>query len=190
MNIKRLLLTAGIALSGTFITNVAHADQVTVKSGDTLSSIAQAYGTDYQSLEQINGLDNPDLIYVGDVIETDGAISQIKAPVTVSKPVLEQTPTKVQEDAPVASNNVSEPVKREEPVSGGSAKAQIAMIESTNNYNAANPSGAYGKYQLMPFNLKYGTSPAGQERAADEYVAGRYGSWDNALSFHELHGFY
>lgn len=186
MNIKRLLLTAGIALTGTFITNVAHADQVTVKSGDTLSSIAQAYGTNYQSLEQINGLDNPDLIYVGDVIETDGAVSQIKAPVTASTPVVEQTPTKDQE---VASNSVSEPVKREEPVTGGSAKAQIAMIESTDNYGATNGQ-YYGKYQLGPDVLKYGTSPAGQERAADEYVAGRYGSWDNALSFHELHGFY
>ena len=189
MNIKRLLLTAGIALSGTFITNVAHADQVTVKSGDTLSSIAQAYGTDYQSLEQINGLDNPDLIYVGDVIETDGAISQIKAPVTVYTPVVDQTPTKVQEIAPVASNSVSEPVKREEPVTGGSAKAQIAMIESTDNYGATNGQ-YYGKYQLGPDVLKYGTSPAGQERAADEYVADRYGSWDNALSFHQSHGWY
>lgn len=189
MNIKRLLLTAGIALTGTFITNVAHADQVTVKSGDTLSSIAQAYGTDYQSLEQINGLDNPDLIYVGDVIETDGAVSKIKSPVTVSKPVVEQTPTKGKEVAPVASNSVSEPVTQEEPVNGGSAKAQIAMIESTNNYGATNGQ-YYGKYQLGPDVLKYGTSPAGQERAADEYVAGRYGSWDNALSFHQSHGWY
>ncbi|MBU5317605.1 LysM peptidoglycan-binding domain-containing protein [Clostridium bornimense] len=41
----------------------------TVKSGDTLSGIAAMYGTTYQHLANINGISNPNLIYVGQVIK-------------------------------------------------------------------------------------------------------------------------
>ena len=41
----------------------------TVKKGDTLSEIAQKYGTTYQELARINNIANPDLIYVGQVIK-------------------------------------------------------------------------------------------------------------------------
>lgn len=37
----------------------------TVKPGDTLSEIAQRYGTTYQALAALNGIANPDLIYAG-----------------------------------------------------------------------------------------------------------------------------
>jgi LysM repeat protein len=40
----------------------------TVVSGDTLSGIAAKYGTTYQILAQINGIANPNLIQVGQVI--------------------------------------------------------------------------------------------------------------------------
>lgn len=46
-----------------------------VKSGDTLSGIAAKYGTTYQHLAQINGISNPNLIYVGQQIKTDGSSS-------------------------------------------------------------------------------------------------------------------
>ena len=71
-----------------------------------------------------------------------------------------------------------------------SAKDFIAYHESRGSYSASNPSGAYGKYQLKSYNLKYGTSPAGQERAANEYVDQRYGSWNNAKSFWLQHNWY
>lgn len=41
----------------------------TVKSGDTLSSIASKYGTTYQNLAKINGISNPNLIHVGQRIK-------------------------------------------------------------------------------------------------------------------------
>lgn len=47
-----------------------------------------------------------------------------------------------------------------------------------------------GKYQLMSSYLKGDNSPANQERVADKYVADRYGSWEQALQFHESHGWY
>lgn len=39
-----------------------------VKRGDTLSAIASKYGTTYQKLAQINGIANPNRIYVGQKI--------------------------------------------------------------------------------------------------------------------------
>lgn len=44
------------------------AQTYTVRSGDTLSGIASAYGTSWQHLADINGLGNPDLIYPGQVL--------------------------------------------------------------------------------------------------------------------------
>ena len=41
----------------------------TVQSGDTLSGIAAKYGTSYQHLASINGISNPDKIYVGQKIK-------------------------------------------------------------------------------------------------------------------------
>ncbi|MDF2523491.1 MAG: hypothetical protein K0R31_1132 [Clostridiales bacterium] len=53
-----MLSGAGSALAGTY----------TIKLGDTLSEIAQRYGTTYQELARINGISNPDVIYSGDDI--------------------------------------------------------------------------------------------------------------------------
>lgn len=44
------------------------AQYYTVKSGDTLSAIAKQYGTTYQKLAELNGIANPNLIYVGQKI--------------------------------------------------------------------------------------------------------------------------
>ena len=45
--------------------NAGNAQYYTVQSGDTLSSIAAKYGTSYQKIAQLNGMSNPNLIYVG-----------------------------------------------------------------------------------------------------------------------------
>lgn len=45
----------------------------TVKSGDTLSSIAAKYKTTYQKLAAYNGISNPNKIYVGQKIKIPGA---------------------------------------------------------------------------------------------------------------------
>ena len=49
----------------------------TVQSGDTLSGIAAQYGTSWQTLQQLNGIADPNLIYPGQVLKVpDGAPSQ------------------------------------------------------------------------------------------------------------------
>ena len=40
----------------------------TVQSGDTLSGIASSYGTTYRYLAEINGIENPNLIYPGQTL--------------------------------------------------------------------------------------------------------------------------
>lgn len=45
----------------------------TVQSGDTLSGIAERYGTTYQKIASDNGISNPDLIYPGQVLTINQA---------------------------------------------------------------------------------------------------------------------
>lgn len=47
----------------------------TVRSGDTLSSIAAKFGTNYQALASLNGISNPNLIYAGQVLRVNGSAS-------------------------------------------------------------------------------------------------------------------
>lgn len=46
-----------------------------VQSGDTLSSIANKFGTSYQALASLNGISNPNYIYVGQVLKVKGTTS-------------------------------------------------------------------------------------------------------------------
>jgi len=55
------------------------ASTYTVVSGDTLSGIAAKFGTTYQKLAQINGIENPDLIYPGQVLKLTGTAAASSA---------------------------------------------------------------------------------------------------------------
>ena len=102
--------------------------------------------------------------------------------VTQAQPVVEQAPVapQVQEQSQVQETTA--------PVTS-SAKDIIAGRESGGDYNAQN--GRYqGKHQLDASYLNGDYSPANQERVADNYVAERYGSWDNALAFWNNNGWY
>lgn len=48
----------------------------TVQKGDTLSGIASKYGTTYQKIASDNGIENPNLIYPGQVLKINGGSSQ------------------------------------------------------------------------------------------------------------------
>ena len=49
-------------------TSNASEEYYTIQSGDTLSGIAECYGTTWQWLAEVNGIDNPNLIYPGKTI--------------------------------------------------------------------------------------------------------------------------
>ena len=70
-----------------------------------------------------------------------------------------------------------------------SAKEWIANKESGGSYSATNHR-YIGRYQLDSSYLGGDNSPENQERVADAYVAGRYGSWEAAKQFWLANGWY
>ena len=171
----------------------------TVKEGDTLSEIAETHNTTVEKLAENNHIDNIHLIYVGQELVIDGPVAPVapasttyEAPAaqdeTVSAPVVETT--EVVEEAPVASEAVVEETVAST-VSGSEAEAKewIAQKESGGSYTATN--GQYiGRYQLTDSYLNGDYSAENQERVADAYVAGRYGSWTAAKNFWLNNGWY
>ena len=181
----------------------------TVKEGDTLSEIAETHNTTVEKLAENNHIDNIHLIYVGQELVIDGPVAPAATPApttyaapaaqdeTVSAPVAETTEV-VEEVAPVASTPAAaETVAAAETsapattVSGSEAEAKewIAQKESGGSYTATN--GRYiGRYQLTDSYLNGDYSAENQERVADAYVAGRYGSWTAAKNFWLNNGWY
>ena len=181
----------------------------TVKEGDTLSEIAETHNTTVEKLAENNHIDNIHLIYVGQELVIDGPVAPVATPApatyaapaaqdeTVSAPAAETTEV-AEEAAPaasapaaeetVASTEASAPAAT---VSGSEAEAKewIAQKESGGSYTATN--GQYiGRYQLTDSYLNGDYSAANQERVADAYVAGRYGSWTAAKNFWLNNGWY
>ena len=175
----------------------------TVKEGDTLSEIAETHNTTVEKLAENNHIDNIHLIYVGQELVIDGPVAPAATPATttyaapaaqdetVSAPVVETT--EVEEETPVVSETVTstEVSAPATTVSGSEAEAKewIAQKESGGSYTATN--GRYiGRYQLTDSYLNGDYSAENQERVADAYVAGRYGSWTAAKNFWLNNGWY
>ena len=205
---KKVLVSAA-ALTGTIAgaTVVANADTVTVKAGDTVSELAQKYNTTVNTIQQLNNLSNPNLIFVGQQLKVNNdnngqAVAQQNTNNNAQVAQQQATSQNTQAQASTqqaaqqsASQNTQAQASNNSNyssnVSGSeaAAKAWIAQHESSNNYNARN--GQYiGKYQLSASYLNGDYSPANQERVADQYVAQRYGSWTNAQRFWEANGWY
>ena len=199
LNIKTKL--AGFAVVLAFLapsfTFAQETKTYTVKPGDTLSEIAETYNTTVEKLAKLNNIKNVDLIFIDQVLVIDGA-APVAETTTTEAPVaeVEETPavaeTVVEEttyeetyeapaSAPAAAESYSAPAAT---VSGSEAEAKewIAQKESGGSYTATN--GRYiGRYQLTDSYLNGDYSAENQERVADAYVAGRYGSWTAAKNF-------
>ena len=202
---------AGVAaLFAVFVPSFVSAQEsttYTVKEGDTLSEIAETYNTTVEKLAENNHIENIHLIYVGQELVIDGPVapavtpapSTYKAPAAqneaVSAPAAATTEV-AQKEAPVASAPAEAvaPTPAAAPastVSGSDAEAKewIAQKESGGSYTATN--GQYiGRYQLTASYLNGDYSAENQERVADAYVAGRYGSWTAAKNFWLNNGWY
>ena len=167
----------------------------TVKSGDTLSGIAEKYNTTVEKLAEKNKIKDIHLIYVDQVLVIDGeapatsTTSAATAEAPVAAPAATETTTY---EAPAASVTVAEETSAStSTVSGSEAEAKewIAQKESGGSYTATN--GRYiGRYQLTDSYLNGDYSAENQERVADAYVAGRYGSWSAAKNFWLNNGWY
>ena len=195
---------AGVAtLLAFFAPSLASAQETvtyTVKSGDTLSEIAEKYNTTVEKLAAKNNIKDIHLIYVDQVLVIEGTASTAAPAATTeeSAPVATETV----EEAPAATTTYEAPAAPATPaaesntaaastVSGSEAEAKewIAQKESGGSYTATN--GRYiGRYQLTDSYLNGDYSAENQERVADAYVAGRYGSWTAAKNFWLNNGWY
>lgn len=176
----------------------------TVKSGDTLSEIAEKYNTTAEKLAAKNNIKDIHLIYVDQVLVIEGtapstatataaaSTTTYEAPAAAEETAEEVTETTTYEApaapaAPAAESNTA----AASTVSGSEAEAKewIAQKESGGSYTATN--GRYiGRYQLTDSYLNGDYSAENQERVADAYVAGRYGSWTAAKNFWLNNGWY
>lgn len=160
----------------------------TVKEGDTLSEIAETHNTTVEKLAENNHIDNIHLIYVDQELVIDGPVAPVAtpAPATYAAPAAQdETVSAPVAETPVVSETVVSTVSGSE----AEAKEWIAQKESGGSYTAIN--GRYiGRYQLTDSYLNGDYSAENQERVADAYVAGRYGSWTAAKNFWLNNGWY
>ncbi|VPP79691.1 LysM domain protein [Streptococcus pneumoniae] len=160
----------------------------TVKEGDTLSEIAETRNTTVEKLAENNHIDNIHLIYVDQELVIDGPVAPVAtpAPATYAAPAAQdETVSAPVAETPVVSETVVSTVSGSE----AEAKEWIAQKESGGSYTATN--GRYiGRYQLTDSYLNGDYSAENQERVADAYVAGRYGSWTAAKNFWLNNGWY
>ncbi|WP_375555490.1 LysM peptidoglycan-binding domain-containing protein [Streptococcus nidrosiense] len=191
-------VAAALAFLAPSLTFAQETTTYTVKSGDTLSGIAEKYNTTVEKLAEKNKIKDIHLIYVDQVLVIDGeapATSATTAEAPVAAPAATETTTY---EAPAASVTVAEETvattetsASTSTVSGSEAEAKewIAQKESGGSYTATN--GRYiGRYQLTDSYLNGDYSAENQERVADAYVAGRYGSWTAAKNFWLNNGWY
>lgn len=160
----------------------------TVKEGDTLSEIAETHNTTVEKLAENNHIDNIHLIYVDQELVIDGPVAPVATPAlaTYAAPAAQdETVSAPVAETPVVSETVVSTVSGSE----AEAKEWIAQKESGGSYTATN--GRYiGRYQLTDSYLNGDYSAENQERVADAYVAGRYGSWTAAKNFWLNNGWY
>jgi len=194
-------VVAALAFLAPSLTFAQETTTYTVKSGDTLSGIAEKYNTTVEKLAEKNKIKDIHLIYVDQVLVIDGeapatsTTSTATAEAPVAAPAATETTTY---EAPAASVIVAEETvattetsASTSTVSGSEAEAKewIAQKESGGSYTATN--GRYiGRYQLTDSYLNGDYSAENQERVADAYVAGRYGSWTAAKNFWLNNGWY
>ena len=198
---------AGVAaLLAFFAPSLASAQEsvtYTVKSGDTLSEIAEKYNTPVEKLAAQNNIKDIHLIFVDQVLVIEGTASTVAPAATTEETA--PVATETVEEAPAAATTYEAPAAPATPaapaaesntaststVSGSEAEAKewIAQKESGGSYTATN--GRYiGRYQLTDSYLNGDYSAENQERVADAYVAERYGSWTAAKNFWLNNGWY
>ena len=205
---------AGFTVAGAA---AANADTVTVKSGDTLSQIADENNTTVSSIQSLNSLQNIHLIFPGQKLvinanNGDAAVSTQQSAQTTQQASQQQTTQQASQQQTTQQASQQQMTQQasqqqtsqqqtsqqqtmqttQQAVASSSEQAArdwIASRESGGSYTAQNGN-YYGKYQLSSAYLGGDYSAENQERVADSYVLNRYGSWANAKSHWLQNGWY
>lgn len=212
MNKKVLtaLTVAGIATAA-MATDVS-ADTYTVKSGDTLSSIAAIHNTTVDRILNVNKIADANLIFVGEQFELDDQVAASTPAVTPASSAVatqQSAATSVASVAPAASQATSQAAPAssaattqttstssasgstyDQFIAAGGTSAlwtSVVMPESGGNVNASN-----GQYHgLGQTNQSWGYgSVASQTQGMLNYATSRYGSVENAISFRAANGWW
>ena len=195
---------AGFTVAGAA---AANADTVTVKSGDTLSQIADENNTTVSSIQSLNSLQNIHLIFPGQKLvinanNGDAAVSTQQSAQTTQQASQQQTTQQASQQQTMQQASQQQTMQQasqqqtmqttQQAVASSSEQAArdwIAARESGGSYTAQNGN-YYGKYQLSSAYLGGDYSAENQERVANSYVLNRYGSWANAKSHWLQNGWY
>ena len=204
---------AGFTVAGAA---AANADTVTVKSGDTLSQIADENNTTVSSIQSLNSLQNIHLIFPGQKLvinanNGDAAVSTQQSAQTMQQASQQQTTQQASQQQTTQQASQQQTTQQasqqqttqqasqqqtmqttQQAVASSSEQAArdwIASRESGGSYTAQNGN-YYGKYQLSSAYLGGDYSAENQERVANSYVLNRYGSWANAKSHWLQNGWY
>ena len=164
---------------------------VRVEAGDTVSSIANKYGTDVSTIASASNLSDANKIFVGDILVLTPEAQQpttnnVQAPVasqaqpasqaqvasqaTVNTQPVQNQP--VQSQAPVQQSTTpvqSQPAKdtTNSSLAGNSMAALRRSIESGGNYNTNTGNGYIGAYQFAPQTIAGIESATGMKWSMD-----------------------
>ena len=198
--VSQITTALGIAVAATGIAvTSANADSVTVKSGDTLSSIAEAHNTNADSLAQLNQLANKNVIFVGQEIALDAESAPVASGVQTATLAAAPTQTVAQatttQAAPVKAQasvaNTNSGSTKEQFLANGGTEAlwnSVVMPESGGNPNAVSSNGYRGLGQTKQ---SWGSgNVADQTHGLVNYATSRYGSVSNAVQFRQANGWW
>jgi LysM repeat protein len=190
------------------------------KAGDTLSSIANRFGTTVANLKAANGLTS-DVIYINQTLKlkvveatTSVATSTVPASSTASTASAVVPTSSVASSAAPASSVAQPSIASTAPAQSTSntvtPSATTTSNTNTNTVSTTNSSASkewiaqresggsytaqngryYGRYQLDKSYLHGDYSAANQERVATQYMQSRYGSWDAAKAAWQSQGWW
>ena len=218
MNKKVLtaLTVAGVATAA-MATDVS-ADTYTVKSGDTLSSIAADHNTTVDRILNVNKIADSNMIFVGEQFELDdqaaNAQTQAVAPASSAATTQQSVATSVAPAASQAPSQAAAPASSaatttKTSTASNSASTSSASGSTYDQFIAAggtselwesvvmpesggNVNASNGQYHgLGQTNQSWGTgSVENQTKCMLDYANSRYGSIDSAISFRAANGWW
>lgn len=171
---------------------------VRVEAGDTVSGIANKYGTDVSTIASANQLSDANKIFVGDILVLTPEAQQpttnnVQTPVAnQAQPASQATVNAqpVQNTQPVQSQaTVQQSTPAQSTSLAGNSMASLRRsIESGGNYSTNTGNGYLGAYQFAPqtiagiesaTGMKWSMDPDTQDAFANYYANSRYGGWQN-----------
>ncbi len=119
-----MILAASIVL-GVSLPAAASQGEYTVKKGDTLWGISQIYNTTFMKLAEINSIENPDVIFPGQVLKTTETAETVETPENTA-----QTEVKAEETAKPEQTENTVDVSEETKISSDKTTDVFSYIDT------------------------------------------------------------